>query len=98
MTVKTEEIIRTERIHTHYCDVCGAVCRNTCKICGKDICGVHRIQDPEDWNTDYPRYFCTTCWEIGIPFREELNRMRTEFEVEEDLLIQKWRDACKVNK
>ena len=55
---------------------------------------VHRIDDPEDWNSDYPRCYCEVCWDIGAPFRDEYYKLRDKYDAESDAIMQKWKEAC----
>lgn len=87
-----EKIIRTPK---RYCDVpsCDARANNICEKCRRDLCTNHAIKDPCDYS-DYPTNYCQHCFDIGKPFRKEINRVRATADEVEEKLEEQWRQAC----
>lgn len=72
------------------CDFCGKRSGMVCIFCGRDVCIDCRIDDPED-NSDYPGCYCIPCWDIGDPFRAEIERLRGKIKEAEE----QWKQAAK---
>lgn len=85
--------LREETVETRYCDICdipdsmGRKIR-TCRICERDVCFLHRHD--EENNTDYPDRYCLSCWSIGAPYCEKLERLETEYEKDRTTLENEW--------
>jgi hypothetical protein len=81
-----------------FCDVCkrednmsyGSGGR--CEICGIDVCGLCSVADPNDMG-GYPYRYCRKCWDVGIPFREEIARIENEASNSVDAQLAKWTAA-----
>lgn len=84
MSTKRTEVETIDVTYEYYCDLCDTptlVNRQynayICMICGRDICGKHRVCDPKDYS-DHPGYYCVDCWEFGEDFRIEIERLENE--------------------
>lgn len=95
----------TEKIkHTRIiCDFCGkgythpAFGIKQCKICKKDVCSSCAVMTESDYlregifNSDYPDYYCHSCWDKGADEREAIFKIRDEFEEQESQLLDAWK-------
>ena len=84
-----------KKIETIYCDFLdckekviprgntysGAVCR----LCNRDVCYKHK-DCYDDYSSDYPEHYCTICYDLWIPARNEMNNRHED---EEDKLQEK---------
>lgn len=94
-TKEQKEVIFTKK--RRVCDVCGAdiiwvlACSAArCENCKKDLCE-NCIGHEEDTCGDYREVYCKRCWEIGEPYRFNIDKL----EVEVGELYKKWLSKCK---
>ena len=77
---------QTVVVKKRYCDVCGEelgwtlqCSKAKCVLCGKDLCE-KCVGYEEETGGDYRRCWCKHCWEVGEPFRNEMERLRSLIE------------------
>jgi len=75
------------------CDECGQICIYHCTICQKDLCRDHSVVG-DMWD-DYSNRYCKSCWDIGEPFRKDLEFLETNFEIAKGDIQEKWEKSCK---
>jgi hypothetical protein len=81
-----------------FCDVCGdeikigMVCSVAkCEQCGKDLCNKcigHEVEICSDYRREV---YCEKCWDIGEPFRKEIEELEGTIE----RLNDEWLKLCK---
>lgn len=91
-----ESLSQIVSVIKYYCDDCGIqLHRNMacsvakCEICGKDLCDKcvgHEDQDTGDYRTVY----CSSCWNIGKPYRDKIKILESEI----DQLNDEWINKC----
>lgn len=92
MHVSKKIMVEKEEIHK-FCDDCGVEIRiglacgkASCTICGADLCN-NCVGHEYDDGSDYRTTWCRSCWEIGAPYREKIQKLREEC----DKLHDEWR-------
>lgn len=90
----TEELIipaKTEEIDIVVCDICGQKTKGRkCMICGKDICEKHKEHE-FNFGSDYPDYYCTTCFSFYVEYKEKESVLEAKHEKEFDSLYKSWK-------
>ena len=101
MATRTENQCKVVKIRT--CDFCQkdeGWRVKPCNICGKDICGKCAIWTENEcleagsYFSDYPDYYCQSCWDTGQELRERIHAIRKDAEDEEEVLWQAWKTCC----
>jgi len=92
-TTETKEVVVNKR----FCDDCGKelhwglqCCVAQCEICKKDLCN-DCIGYEEETGGDYRIVWCKKCWEIGKPYRTELEILQNKIEEARKM----WEARCK---
>ena len=62
----------------------------TCEMCHKDLCDTC-VGKEEYTGGDYREVYCSSCWNVGEPYRSEMQ----EHEDAIDKLAEEWRNKCK---
>ena len=77
------------------CDTCGGTCSpiKTCCICYRDACSDCGMFDPYE-SSDYPKWFCKKCWEMGEPFRDKISDASEVYDNMCDLAWEEWREKA----
>jgi hypothetical protein len=92
--IKIEEETKnvTYKKKTVLCDDCGAVIRHDmscsvarCEICGADLCR-DCICHEEPTMGDYREVYCRTCYEITTDNSDNINKLREQADIEEEIL------------
>ena len=66
---------------------------NTCIMCGKRICQqCTRYDYQERMRTNYPDPYCSPSWDIGKPYRIEINKVELNADMEKEGIISDWYD------
>ena len=86
--------------YIYKCDICGKECDgNSCVICGREICRActiyHEVyecdlRNENEYNSDYPKRICRSCWDMGKTFRERMMEVREAAQKEEEEIMQAW--------
>jgi len=77
------------------CDFCGEKVNYNytghggCLMCGRDACPKHMHLDHD--YSDYPDAYCLSCWEIGEPFREQLDILEEEYKEKVKKIKKEWK-------
>ena len=95
--IKEEKILKENTIYHKYCDDCETEIKfdmaclvAKCEICGKDLC--NNCVEFEESNTGYYRtVYCKKCWEIGEPYRNQIELLENKIEE----LSEEWYKKCK---
>lgn len=91
MGIKEHEETYTRIIKEYFCDICGKEIQQkiACVQCNKLLC----YSCVEEWqgSDDYPDAYCQRCWELGEPFRAEIENLKAQIEEIHD----QWSNACK---
>jgi len=100
-----KQIIEQE-VSIYICDKCGKESYArlgyfTCEICGQLICRDCAVLF--NWETlkynsfegDYPNSICKECWQKGHEEREELLKLKEEYDQKEKAIINKWKNKLK---
>lgn len=79
------------------CENCGEIKLskdiNICIMCGKHICSAcsyHYFH--ESVRDRYPDIYCQVCWDIGKPYRVEINKSELEHDIRKEKIISDWFD------
>ena len=79
------------------CDVCKTEIKRDlqcnaakCNICGIDLCD-KCVEYEEPDTGDYRVVYCKTCWDKGMPFRQQILGLEEKI----DLLYNEWHYLCK---
>jgi len=63
---------------TRVCDVClKRATKDTCSLCGRDICGACRNWHPDD-HGDYVRKICRTCFDLYEKYHVQIMAVEAE--------------------
>lgn len=81
MYTRAKALVEADEVHK-FCDICkveipiGLACNAaSCAICGSDLCD-KCVGHEEDSPGDYRITWCRSCWEIGEPYRKQLDELR----------------------
>ena len=96
--VRIKKKIMVAQDETHkFCDVCeieiplGLACNAAhCAVCGADLCEKCIGHEDESYD-DYRITWCKSCWDIGIPYREKMDKLREEC----DAVAAEWHQLAK---
>jgi hypothetical protein len=95
--IKETKVMKETTVKERFCDVCGAKLDRvlrcsvaSCTICNKDLCDDCVGNEEHDWG-DYRHCWCKRCWEIGKPYREEIQKHERIINQLDD----EWRSKCK---
>lgn len=80
---------------------------NNCMICGREVCRECRYgidfydsyltDKSPSYSGDYPSdRICKPCWEKGISYREQIQRLRKLKEEEEKRLLEAWKNEFQI--
>jgi hypothetical protein len=92
---KIRIVKKTEEVIDWFCDRCEVSMqfRHGCMICGRMACIDCGMWDPQD-DSDYPGRYCKICWEVGKPFRAEIQQLQERFDAAEEEVMERWIKAC----
>ena len=80
-----------------YCDICGEPASHQCLCCHRDLCSwmqnKHAVM--VDNNSDYPDYYCQSCWDEGKTFREKISDLEEKCDTEVEKLRKEWFEKAK---
>lgn len=92
------KIIRKVQVKIpHYiCDVCNKEVKTikSCIVCKRDVCPACRYDD-YSYGGDYPEIYCKHCWELGQPYREQIELIEDEADSKIDQETEAWHNLCK---
>lgn len=101
MISRTVDRVVEEKCVIYACDICKLECGTepnkylrTCKMCGKEVCRTCRTTQYEG-GSDYSTCYCNRCWEIGTPFREQYEALENKCAIEQNEVLDKWKELCK---
>ena len=92
-------VSRTSTIMDISCDVCSKSINpgnSVCWCCKRDLCRACSVWDDRD-HSDYPPVFCSSCWEIGRPYRMDMVTAESDFDAIVDEMETKWYDEAKAS-
>jgi len=97
--IKETSIPSVKIIRQKYCDCCqseiaiGLACSSAkCLICKKDLCQ-NCIGHEIETGGDYRDVYCKNCWDIGMPYMVETEKLHNEIEK----LNNEWHSKCLSN-
>lgn len=99
MSVRKETVTKQETISVYTCDDCGKdkiSDPRTCRICRRHFCYdcvLKGQRDPDDYS-DYPDWFCASCWLGGKKFRDEIDAINELAGETREKAMKAWRDAA----
>jgi hypothetical protein len=81
MYTRAKTLVEADEVHK-FCDICkveipiGLSCSAArCEMCGADLCE-NCIGHEGSWLNDVRTVWCKSCWEIGEPYRKQLDELR----------------------
>jgi len=85
MVTKTRRILKGAEESTRFCDICGRELSQSlkcsfarCMICGRDLCDDCIGKEDNESPGDYRIVWCKSCWEIGAPYRVQIDTLAAE--------------------
>lgn len=91
MKIQAEEIIKTTKT---ICDICAAPAHRCCTICKLDLCTSHIVWENRDGG-DHPDPYCKQCWELGEPYRKQMEELTIEHDLRLEELNKRWINEAK---
>lgn len=82
------------------CDICGTgvTYPRECKLCGKKICHKCRVWYDIMGCGDCIEPYCIECWELGTPYRTEMEQLIIKHNNKIIKLEEEWANSVKQNK
>lgn len=82
---------------TSPCDICGTVVvyPKKCRLCGKKICHKCTVWYDIGICNDYIEPHCIKCWELGTPYRDEIEQLLADHNYKLFKLEEKWINKIK---
>lgn len=98
--IKTTTIMKEDVEHHKFCDDCGveiciglACSKAKCGYCGKDLCEKCIGHEEESYSDYRGEIWCKQCWELGIPYRPQIESLHKMIED----LYDEWQKKCRGN-
>jgi len=72
--------------------------KDTCRLCGRDICDKHKVTSPDyDYRDLCRTYICRACKKISAKYYRRIDKLELEHRKKENIVRKEMRKACEEN-